>query len=83
MMVHPSAELVVAYAQNLLPSQYAHISLIGSRSEVLGRNVGDMVRVLFVPDEDRPDFPIATFEAVQLNTLGTLRVVIHIFGWIG
>ena len=73
------AEVVVSYAQNLLPSQYAHIPLIGSRSKVLGRHVGDMVRILFVPDEDGLDFPIAAFEVVQLNTLGTLRLVIHLF----
>lgn len=77
---HFSAEVEMIYAQDLLPSQYAHISLIGSRSEVLGRNVGDMVRVFFVPNEDRLDFPIAAFEVVQLDTLGTLRLVIHSFG---
>ena len=70
---------MVSYPQNLLPSQYAHIPLIGSRSKVLGRHVGDMVGVFFILDEDRLDFPIAAFEVVQLDTLVTLRIEIHIF----
>ena len=61
---------VVSYPQNLLPAQHAHISLIGSRSQVLWRNVCHMVGVFFVLDEDRLDVPTAvTFEVVQLHTL--------------
>lgn len=65
--------VAISHPQNLLPSQYAHIFLISSRTKVLRRDVCDMVRVFFVPDEDRLDFPIAmTFDVIQLNTLRTL-----------
>ena len=70
---------MVSYSQNLLPTQYAHIPLIGSRSKVFGRHVAGMVGVFFILDEDRLDFPIAAFEIIQLNTPVTLRIEIHIF----